>query len=275
MSKVPLTLVTTAASIGVQTGLQPGLQSGLKAGLNAGPQVALPIDAPIEPQRPLLTTAALDQLRDLIVLGEIAPGARLNERLLCQRLGVSRTPLRESIKTLAAEGLVELQPNRGAIVSPVTVSKVREVFAVMAALESLAGELACRNASDADLAEIRSLHYQMVAHYKRGELREYIHCNQKIHLRLVDSADNATLAQTYRQLNAQVRRARYQVNFSPERWAEAVAEHEAMLAALDARDAERLKAILRDHLGDQMVMVLASLEVSATLQKPVRRERRA
>jgi DNA-binding GntR family transcriptional regulator len=201
----------------------------------------------------------------------------LNERLLCERLGISRTPLRESIKTLAAEGLVELQPNRGAIVSLITVSKVRETFAVMAALETLTGELACQNASDVDIAEIRALHYQMIAHYKRGELPEYFRCNQMIHLRLIDSTGNATLAQTYRQLNGQVRRARYRVNLSAERWAEAVAEHEAILAALDARDAEQLKRLLREHLGDQMIMVLATLESSQAGSEPRadRRERRA
>lgn len=207
----------------------------------------------------LLAASSADLLRDLIVQGELAPGSRLNERLLCERLGISRTPLREALKSLAGEGLVDLHPNRGACVTPLTVDKVRETFAVLGVLEALAGELACRNATEADIAEIRSLHFQMLAHYKRGELREYFRFNQAIHIRLVEAGGNATLAQTYRQLNAQVRRARYMANLAEDRWAKAVGEHEAMLAALDARDAEQLKRLLQDHLGAKMVAVLAAL----------------
>lgn len=204
--------------------------------------------------------SVLEALRDLIVQGELPPGQRLNERLLVERLRVSRTPLREAFKSLAAEGLVELSPNRGATVTPVTVAKVRETFQVMGVLEGLAGELACANASDADIAEIRALHYQMVAHHARGELAEYFRYNQRIHLRIVESAGNAALNATYRQLNAHVRRARYMANLSAERWNRAMAEHEDILAALVARDAPRLKALLADHLGNKMLSVIASLE---------------
>jgi DNA-binding GntR family transcriptional regulator len=217
--------------------------------------------APVEPR--LLTAEILERLRDLIVRGELAPGARLNERLLCERLGTSRTPLREALKALASEGLVELQPNRGARVTPLTVDRVREIFQVMGALEALAGELACANASDADIAEIRALHYQMVAHHARGELAEYFRFNQAIHLRIVEAGGNGTLLQSYRQLNAHVRRARYMANLARDRWDKAVQEHEDMLAALVARDAPRLQAQLRDHLGNKMLSVLAALDARA------------
>lgn len=208
----------------------------------------------------MLAESAADALRDLIVHGDLSPGLRLNERMLCERLAISRTPLREALKALASEGLVELQPNRGAIVTPLTVPKVREIFQVMGALEALAGQLACAHASDADIAEIRALHYQMVAHHARGELAEYFRYNQAIHLRIVEAGGNATLAQSYRQFNAHVRRARYMANLAQDRWDKAVAEHEDMLAALVARDAPRLQAQLRDHLGNKMLSVLAALE---------------
>lgn len=221
----------------------------------------------IDPPR-LLGESALDRVRELIVQGELAPGSRLNERLLCERLGVSRTPLRESFKALAAEGLVELHPNRGAAVTPLTVGRIRETFAVLGALEALAGELACAHASEADVADIRALHYQMVAHHKRSDLAGYFRLNQTIHMRLVEAGGNAILAQTYRQLNAQVRRARYMANLSPERWARAVAEHEAMLEALDAHDAPRLKTLLLDHLGAKMIAVLATLEAAQAPETP-------
>lgn len=215
--------------------------------------------APAPPQRRLLTEEVVAQLRDLIVQGELVPKTKLNERVLCARLGISRTPLREALKYLASEGLVELLPNRGAMVAPLEPQMVRDVFVVMAALEALAGELACHKATDADIAEIRATHYQMIAHYKRGELADYFRCNQLIHTKLVACAGNATLANTYRGLNSHVRRARYMANLSHERWDRAVEEHEQILDALMKRDSKRLQQLLRDHLGNKMVVVMEAL----------------
>src|SRR3954469_16418423 len=106
-------------------------------------QAILPIS-----RRPL-HEEAVERLRELIVQGQLAPGQRLNERLLCQQLGISRTPLREAIKLLASEGLVALLPNRGSQVATLEAGRLAETLAVMGALEALAGELACKHASDA------------------------------------------------------------------------------------------------------------------------------
>lgn len=202
---------------------------------------------------------AVDRLRDLIVRGDLAPESRLNERVLSARLGVSRTPLREAIKLLATEGLVELLPNRGAVVAPIEPARIAEILAVMGALESLAGELACAQASDRSIVEIRALHYEMLAMHARGDLDGYFRHNQAIHLKIVEASGNAVLAQAYRQLNANVRRVRYMANLSPERWDAAVREHEAILAALAARDAARLKRLLRDHLSAKLATVLEAI----------------
>src|SRR3979490_569362 len=96
----------------------------------------------------------VDRMRDLIVQGRLSPGERLNERLLCEQLGISRTPLREAIKLLAAEGLVDLLPNRGAGVSALEPARLADTLKVMGALEGLAGELACRHATPKHIAEI-------------------------------------------------------------------------------------------------------------------------
>ena len=217
----------------------------------------VPEVVPAEPR--LLTETVVERLRDLIVHGELAPETKLNERVLCERLGISRTPLREALKYLASEGLVELLPNRGAMVAALKSQMVKDIFVVMGALESLAGELACRNASDADIAEIRATHYQMIAHYKRGELADYFRCNQLIHIKLVACSGNATLTNTYRGLNAHVRRVRYMANLSRERWDHAVEEHERILDALVQRDSQRLQQLLRDHLGNKLVIVMESI----------------
>ena len=205
----------------------------------------------------------IDQLRDRIVEGELAPGARLNERVLCEQLGISRTPLREAIKMLAIEGLVELLPNRGAIVTPLKAANIADTLAVMGALESLAGELACAHAGEAEIAEIRALHFEMLAHHARGELSGYFRFNQLIHLKLIEASGNPVLTNTYRQLNANVRRARYMANLSQERWDAAVREHEEILAALVSRNAVRLKQLLADHLAHKVASVMAALEANA------------
>ena len=225
------------------------------------PTAEIAPDATPEPR--LLAEEVLARLRDLIIQGELAPGAKLNERVLCERLRTSRTPVREALKYLASEGLVELLPNRGAIVTPITATTVREMFVLLGALEALAGELACANASAADVAEIRALHYEMLAHHARGELAQYFRCNQEIHLRLVECTGNATLANTYRALNGHVRRARYMANLSRERWDHAVEEHERILDALIRRDAALLPALLRSHLENKMRVVLEELHEQA------------
>jgi DNA-binding GntR family transcriptional regulator len=209
-------------------------------------------------RRPLHEEAT-NRLRDLIVQGRLVAGARLNERLLTAQLGVSRTPLREAFKVLATEGLVELLPNRGAIVSQLDPVRLSETLAVMGALDALAGELACANASDAQINEIRALHYEMLACHARGDLAGYFKFNQAIHLKIVKYAGNAVLYNTYRQLNGAMQRARYMANLSKERWDAAVREHGEILAALGARDIKRIRALLSDHLAHKLASALAAL----------------
>lgn len=213
--------------------------------------------APIT-RRPLHEEAT-DRLRDLIVQGRLVAGARLNERLLTARLGVSRTPLREAFKVLATEGLVELLPNRGAIVSALDPTRLSETLAVMGALDALAGELACANATDAQVNEIRALHYEMLAYHARGDLAGYFKFNQAIHLKIVKYSGNAVLYNMYRQLNGTMQRARYMANLSQDRWDTAVREHEEILAALGARDVKRIRALLSDHLAHKLASALAAL----------------
>ena len=217
---------------------------------------ALP-DISVPPR--LLHAAVVDRLRDMIVQGELAPGTKLNERVLGAALGTSRTPLREALKYLASEGLVDLLPNRGAIVAPLDGERVKQMFAVMGALEALAGELACRSATDREINEIRALHFQMLAHHARRELGDYFRLNQEIHLKIVDAGGNEPLAEMYRHLNAHVRRARYMANLSHERWDKAVREHEEILDALTRRDGVTLQRILRDHLANKLVLVMEAL----------------
>ena len=212
---------------------------------------------PIERQS--LHDAVTGRLRDMIVEGEFPPGLRLPERALCETFGISRTPLREALKVLASEGLLELAPHRGARVAGLTATDVDELFPVMGALEALAGELACARITETELAEIRALHYQMVLHHRLGERPPYFELNQKIHEKILEAARNPTLTASYNNLSGRIRRARYTANINTARWAQAVGEHEEMLEALDARDGARLAEIFKRHLRNKCETVKAAL----------------
>ncbi len=221
------------------------------------------LDEGTAPAGPIARSSLHEQLtarlRDMIVEGDLAPGERVPEKALCERFGVSRTPLREALKVLASEGLLELLPNRGATVVGLTAADVDELFPIMGALEGLAGELACAHVTEEEIAEVRALHYQMVLHYTRSELPPYFRLNQQIHERIIDAARNPSLARTYRGLAGRIRRARYLANMSKARWARAVEEHEAILAALADRNGARLAQILKAHLRNKCETVKESL----------------
>ncbi|UCH76050.1 MAG: GntR family transcriptional regulator [Rhodospirillales bacterium] len=191
----------------------------------------------------------------MIVEGELAPGERVREQAVCDRLGLSRTPLREAMKVLAAEGLVTLQPNRGATVADLSPADIADTFKVIGALEALAGELAVERVDDDDIAEMRVLHYQMALHQTRGELPEYFRLNQRVHERLVELSGNQVLIETYRQLGGRIQRQRFVANRWAGRWEQAMHEHEQMLDALAARDGRRLADILRLHLDNKLTAV--------------------
>lgn len=196
------------------------------------------------------------RLRQRIVEGQLAPGAKLNERELAELLNVSRTPLREAIKMLAAEGLVELLPNRGAVVAQMSAQDVADTFEVIAGLEGQSGELAAQRVTEAELAEIRALHYEMMAAYTRRDLPTYYRLNAQIHTQINAAARNPVLAQTWRTVNARLQALRFRSNFDEAKWKRAVKEHERMVELLAARDAAGLRALLIEHLMHKRDAVL-------------------
>ena len=205
-------------------------------------------DAPPNGDHKTLPASLAERLRDLITEGDLTPGTRLNERTLCERLGVSRTPLREAFRVLAADGLIELQPNRGAVVVELSFDDVRESFDVMSGLEALSGELACRNVTEAEIAEIKALTFEMLACHARHDLPGYYRLNHAIHERINLAARNRLLTQVYRTINLRIQNLRFRSNFDREKWDRAAQEHAQMVEALEARDAPRLSALLREHL---------------------------
>jgi DNA-binding GntR family transcriptional regulator len=201
-----------------------------------------------------------ERLRVLIDSGELAPGTRLNEIELCNTMGVSRTPLREAIRSLATEGLIELQPNRGAIVSIVSQEDVTEILPIMASLEGLGGRLAAMHMDQSKIAQVRKIHDQMISHYKNNEVAEYFETNRLIHELITEGSGNQTLVDTINSLSAKVRRARFTAQMTQESWDKAVSEHEEMIAALEAQDPDRLEAILVQHIETKRATILGSIE---------------
>ncbi len=197
----------------------------------------------------------VDRISDMIIAGELAPGTKIPEQEMCKRFGVSRTPMREALKVLAADGLVSLEPNRGAWVSKITIEELEEVFPVMGALEALSGELACERITDKEMEGIKKLHNRMLKYYKNQDLAKYFQTNQEIHEAILNAAKNTTLSLQYRSLASRVRRARYMANMSEERWKQAVEEHEQIIQALEKRQGTKLAEILKRHLRNKFETV--------------------
>jgi DNA-binding GntR family transcriptional regulator len=213
--------------------------------------------------RAALHEQVTQRLRQMLVESHIAPGAKLNERELAQVLQVSRTPLREAIKMLAAEGLVELLPNRGAIAVALSEADVLNTFELMAGLEGLSGELAAQRITAAELAEIRAMHFEMMGAYTRADLSNYYRINALIHSAINAAAKNPVLTGTYQQVNARLQALRFRSNQNGEKWSRAMKEHEKMVDALAARDSAAMRVVLQAHLDNKRDVVIGQLRREA------------
>ena len=200
-------------------------------------------------ERPTLHNVVISRVRDMIIEGQLPVGTRIHEGQLGLQLGVSRTPLREALKVLATEGLVELIPSRGAFVRTLTVKDARDMLEVLSSLERLAGPMTCQNASDEAIRAVRRLHDEMLAFYAVRDRLQYFKRNQQIHSALISLSGNESLTLVHDILQSRMKRIRYIGDQKDESWAAAVDEHEEMIAALEARDGARLSSAMADHLA--------------------------
>jgi DNA-binding GntR family transcriptional regulator len=218
--------------------------------------------------RAALHARAAERLRAMIVRGELAPGEAVGEAELCAALGMSRTPLREALKLLAAEGLVDLRSNRSARVAPLRAEETDDLFEAVAGIERVAAELAARRADAGQLRRLRALQDRIERHHGRGELADYFALNQRIHQEIVAAAGNAALAAAHGSLLARAERARlFALSASSARWAESVDEHREILAALENRDAVRAGRALERHVLRTGEVVRAALRSPTTTGK--------
>lgn len=190
-------------------------------------------------------------LREQIFSGALPPGSFLDEAALCERLSISRTPLREALKVLVAEGLLRHEPRRGCFVAEVTERDLDEIFPVIALLEGCAARGATFCAGDADVAALEVLHGRLQQCAAEGRITDYYTVNHAIHEAFITLADNRWLAQAIGDLRKILRAARLQQLHAPGRLQQSLAEHLAVFDALKRGDGAAAEAAMRTHLLHQ------------------------
>lgn len=217
-----------------------------------------------------MSTRKADELREAleqdIVMGAFAPGARLDEVRLAERFEVSRTPIREALQQLAAAGLLDLQPRRGAFVRQRGIAEVVEMFEVMGELEGLCGRLAARRVLPEQTTGMQEAMHACETEVERDDREAYYYANEAFHHAIYDASGNAFLARQARQLQTSLspyRRLQLRVK---NRMAQSLAEHRAIVAAILKGDEAAADAALRDHVviqGERFNDLLAGLERAA------------
>lgn len=193
---------------------------------------------------------AVKLLRGMIIGGDLAPGEPLRELAFSEQFGMSRTPVREAFRTLAAEGLVSLLPNRTVQVALLDEDAVAEVFLVLGALESLAARLACERITKDQLEILDELQEDLAHHFEAGDRARYLEANRLIHELIVEAAASPSLLLAWRLLLPRAERARHVTTRAHERWGEAFEEHKHIHAALMKRDGDALRRLMEEHFAN-------------------------
>jgi DNA-binding GntR family transcriptional regulator len=210
-----------------------------------------------------LAESLRQKLEEAIAAGRLEPGSRLDEQEIAQRFGVSRTPVREAFRLMAANHLVELRGRQGAIVRAIKAEALIEMFQVMAELEGLCARLAARRVPQTWGDEISKIHQRLIAAGETGNIDLFYDVNQEFHEAIYDASRNAYVADQTRKLRNQVAAYRRRVTRMPNRIADTVREHEAIMQAILAHDPERAHSAMRDHvnlLGDNLLDFLAAFK---------------
>jgi len=195
-----------------------------------------------------LAERVADELRDLVLLEKLAPGASIPERETAEALGVSRTPLRESLRILAAEGLVDVAPNRPPTVANPSIVELASLLKVQGVLEALAGELACENANEGEIEQIREIEAAMQATSDTSEPLEFFQLDMKFHSLIVSASCNKPLILTHRNYNSRLWRARFISSRQRVNRPGTLQQHSTIVQALENRDGPACAEALKTHL---------------------------
>ena len=202
---------------------------------------------------------AAERLRDMIVQGALAPGAPLVEVELSNALGISRTPLREALKLLAQDGLVELRVNRSPRVRSLVAGDIRDLFEALSGVERIAAEMAASRITTDELRRLADLQAEIVSEHHAGRRAAYFAANRTIHRTIVQAARNRTIADLHASLLGRAEQVRFFALRLEDRWEQSIVEHQEVLDALAARDALRAGQLLGVHVGHTADVVAACL----------------
>ena len=198
------------------------------------------------------TTTSPKQIRDLLeeelVNGSHLPGTKLDEAKLCEKFGISRTPVREALRQLAETGLISLVPNRGAFVAELSVSNLIEMFEVMAELEAMCGRLAARRISVDQLERLKACHEECRIAGEEGNADEYYYSNAKFHEVIYEACQNSFLIEQVEALHRRLQPYRRMQLKVPKRMLDSFNEHEEVVQAIVAGDGAAAEDSLRRHL---------------------------
>ncbi|WCM28597.1 GntR family transcriptional regulator [Sphingomonas sp. QA11] len=219
-----------------------------------------------------LTRKALDHVRDLIVRGELPPRSRIREKELCEKLGLSRTPLREALKVLATENLVELLPRRGARVSELDPRRLREHFAVIAMVEAEAARILCKSGTTEQIRDLRVIHDALKSAYVSHDPARYYLSNEQFHRAVVVQCGNRTLAEIHASLIVHLHRARHFALTTQEVNLEFAHDHDEIIEAIERRDTEAAGRKMAGHQAGVAEHVLAALHPSRSADEEARHE---
>lgn len=187
-------------------------------------------------------------IEDDIVTGVLTPGTKLDEAGLCERFGVSRTPVREALRFLAERGLVELIRNRGAFVAELSVPRLIEMFAVMAELEGMAGRLCARRMTSEQKSELLRSHKSCRAASRKKNPDDYYFRNETFHEAIVAGSNNAFLAEQATALRRRLQPYRRMQLRVPQRVRDSLDEHDGIVEAIVAGEAEQAEQLLKEHV---------------------------
>lgn len=189
-----------------------------------------------------------ERLRQRIFAHELTPGTWIDEQKLAEQYGISRTPLREALKVLASEGLVELKPRRGCYVTEISYQDIDDIFPLIAMLEGRCAIDAVRRATKADIAALKAIHEKLEKAAKEGRIDAFFEANQEFHRRIQELANNRWMLSVIQDLRKVLKMSRMHSLSLEGRLQQSLDEHRSIMAAFEAGDAVRAEKAMHDHL---------------------------
>lgn len=207
-----------------------------------------------------LRDVVFNTLREAILKGELQPGERLMELQLASKLGVSRTPIREAIRMLEQEGLAVTMPRKGAEVARMTLKDMEDVLEVREALDELAARIACAKINDEQLENLKSIRDEFKKSLDSGDVKKIAEEDVRFHDAIYEATDNAKLIALTNNIREQMYRYRVEYLKDQNNYPILIAEHDAIVNALEQRDKEMVTAEMHTHVVNQAVAVKAVIQ---------------